>query len=137
MYAKTCGFNAKNSKTSLGRMMITMYIEEKYFRSKFSIFDPSASFSWPSWKWQIWYTSCLIWGVYARIEKNMANYLQLILLLSLGLITHFFTPELESLLPLSSSLFWLTVYLLLLDLGENIGFQGLLETGMFLSIWNK
>ena len=64
----------------------------------------------------------------------MANYLQLILLLSLGLITHFFTPELESLLPLSSSLFWLTVYLQALDLGENIGFQGLLETGMFLSI---
>ena len=61
----------------------------------------------------------------------MPNSLQLILLLSLGLITHFFTPELESLLPLSSSLFWLTVYLLALDLGENIGFQGLLETGMF------
>ena len=74
------------------------------------------------------------YSVYARIEKNMANSLQFILLLSLGLITHFFTPELESLLPLSSSLFWLTVYLLALDLGENIGFQGLLETGMFLSI---
>jgi hypothetical protein len=64
----------------------------------------------------------------------MANSLQLILLLSLGLITHFFTLELEFLLPLFSSLFWLTVSLLALDLGENIGFQGLLETGMFLSI---
>ena len=72
--------------------------------------------------------------MYARIEKNMANYLQLILLLSLGLITHFFTPELESLLPLSSSLFWLIVYLLALDLGENIGFQGLLETGTYVFI---
>ena len=67
-----------------------------------------------------------------ELKKNMANSLQLILLISLGLITHFFTPELESLLPLSSSLFWSTVYLLALDLGENIGFQGLLETGMII-----
>ena len=66
----------------------------------------------------------------------MGNSFQLILSLSLGLITHFFTPELESLLPLSSSLFWLTVSLLALDLGENIGFQGLLETGMFFYQYN-
>ena len=66
----------------------------------------------------------------------MTNSLQLILLLSLGLITHFFTLELEFLLPLFSSLFWLTVSLLALDLGENIGFQGLLETGMFIVFIN-